>query len=101
VILTTGCNQWDAGLDVVVEGNAVRVTDDAALQRLADAWARKWDGRWQHGVQDGAFRHEHGGAALVFSVVPTKSSRSPEATSATRVTASPSLTDDFEPADAS
>jgi hypothetical protein len=26
VILTTGCNQWDRGLDVVVEGDAVQVT---------------------------------------------------------------------------
>jgi nitroimidazol reductase NimA-like FMN-containing flavoprotein (pyridoxamine 5'-phosphate oxidase superfamily) len=26
VILTTGCNQWDRGLDVVVEGEAVQVT---------------------------------------------------------------------------
>jgi hypothetical protein len=31
VILTTGCNQWDRGLDVVVEGDAVQVTDDAVL----------------------------------------------------------------------
>jgi len=25
VILTTGCNQWDRGLDIVVEGEAVQV----------------------------------------------------------------------------
>src|SRR5580692_12622368 len=28
VILSTGSNAWDRGLDVVVEGDAVRVTDD-------------------------------------------------------------------------
>jgi hypothetical protein len=28
VALTTGCNTWDAGLDVVVQGDAVQVTDD-------------------------------------------------------------------------
>src|SRR5688500_7718499 len=28
VILTTGCNQWDRGIDVVVEGDAVQVTDN-------------------------------------------------------------------------
>jgi nitroimidazol reductase NimA-like FMN-containing flavoprotein (pyridoxamine 5'-phosphate oxidase superfamily) len=28
VMLTTGCNHWDRGLDVVVEGEAVRVTND-------------------------------------------------------------------------
>jgi pyridoxine/pyridoxamine 5'-phosphate oxidase len=35
VILATGCNRWDGGLDVVVEGDAVRVTDDELLGRLA------------------------------------------------------------------
>ena len=48
VVLTTGCNQWDEGLDVVVEGEARRVTDSATLQRLAAAWAEKWDGRWTY-----------------------------------------------------
>lgn len=71
VILTTGCNHWDRGLDVVVEGEAVRVTDAAILRRLADAWRTKWDGQWQFDVGDGVFRHE-GGEALVFSVAPTK-----------------------------
>ena len=71
VILTTGCNTWDRGLDVVVEGDAVRITDDALLARLADAWATKWDGRWQFEVGDGRFRHDVG-EALVYSVSPTK-----------------------------
>jgi general stress protein 26 len=71
VILTTGCNSWDNGLDVVVEGVAVQVTDDALLQRLADAWATKWDGRWRYEVRAGAFHHDRG-EALVFSVVPAK-----------------------------
>jgi hypothetical protein len=48
VVLTTGCNRWDGGIDVVVEGDAVRVTDDA-------------------------FRGSDGsGEALVFSVTPVK-----------------------------
>jgi general stress protein 26 len=71
VILTTGCNQWDHGLDVVVEGDAVETTDEATLQRLADAWRTKWDGRWQFEVRDGSLHHE-AGTALVFSVAPTK-----------------------------
>ena len=71
VILTTGCNTWDRGLDVVVEGDAVRVTDSERLQRLADAWRRKWDGRWQYEVRDGSF-HQEDGDALVFSVAPAK-----------------------------
>jgi general stress protein 26 len=72
VILTTGCNCWDTGIDVVVEGNAVQVTDDDVLQRLAQAWTTKWDGRWHYEARDGCFHHEGGGAALVFSVTPTK-----------------------------
>jgi general stress protein 26 len=71
VILMTGCNTWDRGLDVVVEGDAVRTTDDALLERLAEAWAGKWDGRWRYVVRDGAFHHEPG-EALVFTVTPTK-----------------------------
>ena len=71
VILTTGCNLWDRGVDVVVEGDAVQTTDTAVLQRLAEAWRAKWDGRWQYQVRDGSFHHD-GGSALVFSVVPTK-----------------------------
>jgi general stress protein 26 len=71
VLLTTGCNQWDRGLDVVVEGEAIQTTDDTILKRLADGWRSKWDGRWQFEARDGCFHHE-GGAALVFSVAPTK-----------------------------
>jgi general stress protein 26 len=71
VILMTGCNQWDAGLDVVVEGDAVQVTDEPTLQRLAAAWTTKWDGRWHFQASNGSFRHA-AGEALVFSVQPTK-----------------------------
>jgi general stress protein 26 len=72
VILTTGCNHWDTGLDVVVEGDAVQLTDKNVLERLAEAWATKWDGRWQFDARDGGFHHTSGGMALVFSVTPTK-----------------------------
>jgi general stress protein 26 len=72
VILTTGCNQWDEGLDVVVEGDAVQVTDAGMLDRLAEAWTTKWDGRWRFEARDGAFHHLEGSEALVFSVAPTK-----------------------------
>jgi nitroimidazol reductase NimA-like FMN-containing flavoprotein (pyridoxamine 5'-phosphate oxidase superfamily) len=73
VTLTTGCNQWERGLDIVVEGEAVQVTDTIVLEHLAEAWATKWDGRWHYEVHDGGFRHEVGrGPVLVFSVRPTK-----------------------------
>jgi nitroimidazol reductase NimA-like FMN-containing flavoprotein (pyridoxamine 5'-phosphate oxidase superfamily) len=71
VILTTGCNSWDHGLDVVVEGDAVQVTDDETLKRLADAWRTKWDGRWQFEAREGTFHHEIG-EAPVYAVAPTK-----------------------------
>jgi len=72
VILTTGCNEWEHGLDIVVEGAADRVTDDKQLRGLADAWTRKWDGRWRYRVGDAGFEHEGGSPVLVFAVAPTK-----------------------------
>jgi nitroimidazol reductase NimA-like FMN-containing flavoprotein (pyridoxamine 5'-phosphate oxidase superfamily) len=73
VILTTGCNEWERGLDVVVEGKAVPVTYETTLERLAQTWATKWDGRWHYEVRDGGFRHEGGsGVVLVFAVSPDK-----------------------------
>ena len=73
VVLTTGCNRWDQGLDVVVEGEAVQVTDDTVLKRVAEAFTAKWDGRWRWTASGGAFRGNDGtGEALVFTVKPTK-----------------------------
>jgi hypothetical protein len=69
--LTTGMNRWKQGLDVVIEGEAVRVTDEARLQRLADAWEAKYDGDWRFDVVNHAFQGG-GGEALVFEVVPSK-----------------------------
>ena len=69
--LTTGRDRWKAGLDIVVEGRARRVSDDALLHELADAWATKYDGDWQYDVQDGAFHHD-AGVAHVFGVRPRK-----------------------------
>lgn len=73
VVLTTGCNRWDQGLDVVVEGEAVQVTDDTVLERAAGAFTAKWDGRWQYTASGGCFRGQDGsGEAMVFSVTPVK-----------------------------
>lgn len=59
---------------IVVEGDAVRVTAREQLERLADAWAQKWDGRWRYRVGDGVFLHSDPviGEALVFAVEPRK-----------------------------
>ena len=77
VILAAGSIQWNSGIDVMVEGNAVQVTDEDLLKRLAEAWTTKWDGRWQYEVRNGAFHTEDldqsdVNTIPVFSVTPTK-----------------------------
>lgn len=70
-VLTTGNDLVDEGLDLVVEGDAVRVTDEAKLGRLADAWAEKYGKGWRFEVREGAFEHaEAGNRALVYEVTP-------------------------------
>ena len=69
-ILTTGTNALHSGLDVVVEGTAARVTDNAQLQRLAALWKSKLD--WDFEVGDGEFRDPDGRHGLVFGVAPAK-----------------------------
>jgi uncharacterized pyridoxamine 5'-phosphate oxidase family protein len=71
VALTTGTNRWAEGLDVVVEGTAVRVTERDALQRLADAYEVKYGSVWHFDVGDGVFG-EGEDAAAVFRVEPAK-----------------------------
>ena len=74
VVLTTGCNSWDRGLDVVVEGEARWTTDQSALERVARAFAVKWQGAWQFTVRDGRFYNGGSGdwPSEVFSVTPAK-----------------------------
>jgi general stress protein 26 len=71
-VLTTGRNQLDDGLDVVVEGAAATVHDEAELRHVADTYESKYgpqftasDGTW-FGLGD-AIR---GGSALVYRVAP-------------------------------
>jgi len=78
-ILATGCNALDEGLDVVVEGDAVRVTDEARLGHVADAYLSKYGSDWRFAVRDGAFYHDPGSlreadasAAWVYEVSPKK-----------------------------
>jgi nitroimidazol reductase NimA-like FMN-containing flavoprotein (pyridoxamine 5'-phosphate oxidase superfamily) len=74
VVLTTGCNSWEHGLDVVVEGPASHVTDEATLTRAAAAFATKWQGMWKFAVRDGRFYNTGAGdmPCEVFSVTPAK-----------------------------
>jgi hypothetical protein len=71
VAMTTGNNTWANGLDAVVEGAAVRVTDQDELQRIADAIEAKYGSVWHFDAGDGVFG-EGELAAAVFRVEPSK-----------------------------
>jgi nitroimidazol reductase NimA-like FMN-containing flavoprotein (pyridoxamine 5'-phosphate oxidase superfamily) len=72
VVFTTGCNTIEQGTDVVIEGKAEPVTDEAKLQELADAYVAKYGEIFRFDVRDQAFHSDDGGRALVFEVKPRK-----------------------------
>ncbi|HWG12847.1 MAG TPA: pyridoxamine 5'-phosphate oxidase family protein [Streptosporangiaceae bacterium] len=73
MLLTVAGRVWDEGLDVVAEGDAVRVSDEATLQRLAQAWSTQWDGRWDYQARGGYFFHPgQAFQVLVYRVAPDK-----------------------------
>lgn len=69
-ILTTGCNAIGEGIDLVIEGEAVLIRDDARLREIAEAYISKYGEEWRYGVRDGAFTHgpDEQSVALVFEV---------------------------------
>ena len=72
-ILTTGRSDLvEGGLDVVLEGAAEQVTDEAELEPIAETFAVKYGTEtWNFVVRDGAFSHpDRGGRATVFRVRP-------------------------------
>jgi nitroimidazol reductase NimA-like FMN-containing flavoprotein (pyridoxamine 5'-phosphate oxidase superfamily) len=70
-VVTTGCNVLE-GLDVVVEGDAARVTDEARLQRLADEYVAKYDQLFRFTVRDDGFYLEGSESeVLVYELAPT------------------------------
>jgi hypothetical protein len=69
--LTTGGNALQGGIDLVVEGEAVRVLDEGRLGSVAAAIEAKYGADWHFDVVDGAFQQGGEGAALVFEVAPT------------------------------
>ena len=73
VTVTTGVNTWKDGLDVVVEGKAVRVMGRETLTPLADAIREKYHGEWDFTPHDDGFGHtENAFIAHVFRVPPDK-----------------------------
>jgi nitroimidazol reductase NimA-like FMN-containing flavoprotein (pyridoxamine 5'-phosphate oxidase superfamily) len=76
-VMTTGCNAFRSGTDIVLEGTAARVADDTTLQRVADALLTKYE--WPYRVAGGALEEvgrpdegDAGGSAIVFRVEPKK-----------------------------
>lgn len=67
--ITTGCNELGAGLDIVIEGDASRVTDEETLKAIAEIYESKFGPVWHFGVHDGAF-FGGGGEAYVYAVAP-------------------------------
>jgi nitroimidazol reductase NimA-like FMN-containing flavoprotein (pyridoxamine 5'-phosphate oxidase superfamily) len=70
VALSTGTDKLHAGLDVVAEGAAVRVTDHDRLVELAALWKARHD--WDYTVGIDSYDDGAGHLGLVFAVAPVK-----------------------------
>ena len=55
-------------IDIVVEGAAAIVRDDATLQRVADVYTPKYD--WPLTVRDGGLYGENGDGGPVYALTP-------------------------------
>ena len=67
--VTTGCNTWNEGVDIVLHGEVEIVRDLSQLQRVADGFFAKYGSDWAFEVaDDGTFR----GPALVYRLNPTQ-----------------------------
>ena len=63
--VTTGCNTWAEGVDIVLHGEVEIVRDPARLQRVADTFLAKYGNDWAFAVaDDGTFNGP--GGALVY-----------------------------------
>jgi nitroimidazol reductase NimA-like FMN-containing flavoprotein (pyridoxamine 5'-phosphate oxidase superfamily) len=69
-VVTTGCNALNEGLDLVVEGDAVRVRDKTILQRMAERFSSKYAPAFQFTARDGALHGDEGNTAVLFEVAP-------------------------------
>ena len=72
VALATGVNTWDSGHDVVVEGTAIRLTDEESLQRFADVTREKYGDAWSYDIDGDVLTHGGGHPAGLFRIDPTK-----------------------------
>jgi nitroimidazol reductase NimA-like FMN-containing flavoprotein (pyridoxamine 5'-phosphate oxidase superfamily) len=73
VAVTTGSNGMGAGVDIVIEGSAVRIREESELRQLADAFLTKYGETWRYEVAGGDFRHAGAsGRVLVYRVAASK-----------------------------
>lgn len=72
-ILTTGRNTLDGGIDLVVEGDAAKVSDEAELRRVADTYEAKYGAHFTapEGTFFGLGDAIRGGDVLVYRVAPS------------------------------
>jgi uncharacterized pyridoxamine 5'-phosphate oxidase family protein len=71
-VITTGCSDL-TGLDVVVEADAIRETDPARLQDMADAYRAKYDQLFPYEVRDGRLHLEEApGEVVAYRLRATK-----------------------------
>jgi hypothetical protein len=71
IAVTTGRNDWDSGIDVVLEGEAARVTDHDGLTAIAAAYLDKYGEAWRFEVGDEGFGIADE-FAWVFRIEPRK-----------------------------
>ena len=67
--VTTGCNTWNEGFDIVLNGEAVVVRDLPLLRRVADAFLAKYGSDWAFEVADDGTFGGHG-VSLVYQLTP-------------------------------
>jgi hypothetical protein len=69
--VTTGCNRWNEGFDLVLQGDAIVVRDLPLLRQVAEAFLAKYGNDWAFEVgEDGTFGGHDG--PLVYQLVPVQ-----------------------------
>lgn len=69
-VLTTGCNRMGEGLDIVVEGQAIRVINERQLKVVSDALAEKYGEEWRFTAMGDVLEGKQGNVAWAYRVAP-------------------------------